>query len=66
MCLAGSKILGGWELQRCSASFQPDLPIEEWDIDTIAAWFDNLGLYMYRYTVVLLTQQLALFVIKIA
>ena len=41
-------MVGGWELQRCSASFLPDTPLHEWDIDTVATWFDNLGLYMYR------------------
>lgn len=43
----GSKMVNGWEGQRCSASFQPELPFQEWNADTICSWLDILGLYMY-------------------
>jgi len=44
---AGSRVAAGWELQKGSMPFNPNLPFELWDTDIICSWFDNMGLYMY-------------------
>jgi len=46
---AGSKIVCSWEEhhQRTSNCFQPDTRIQDWDAETICAWFHHNGLYMY-------------------
>lgn len=44
---AGSKLALGWELQKAAVPFESDVPFDEWDTDTICAWLDTLGLYMY-------------------
>eukprot|EP00092_Neocalanus_flemingeri_P056639 GFUD01067168.1.p1 GENE.GFUD01067168.1~~GFUD01067168.1.p1 ORF type:complete len:856 (+),score=209.17 GFUD01067168.1:124-2691(+) len=44
---AGSRVAAGWELQKCSTTFNPNLPFELWDTDIICSWFDSMGLYMY-------------------
>ena len=43
----GSGIITGWDPQKSSTPFHPNLPFELWDSEIICSWFDNMGLYMY-------------------
>ena len=44
---AGSQLGLAWNQQKGAVPFDCAVPFPEWDPDTICAWFDSMGLYMY-------------------